>query len=173
MTEGRKPEDSPDPSSPFRAELGGGVSCLVPLSLYADELGTLPHASKAKTSGEGTSRPAPTRYSADDRATRLAAVALAWNVLRHFYPYFDVVKTDWPAALREALRSAATDPDELAFLATLRRMVAELHDGHGGVYPTGGGGEPSGCPPLAWDWIEGQLVVTAAAASPTSDPARS
>ena len=39
------------------------------------------------------------RLSAEDRATRLAAVALAWNVLQHFYPYFDVVQTDWPGAL--------------------------------------------------------------------------
>jgi C-terminal processing protease CtpA/Prc len=87
-------------------------------------------------------------------------VALGWNVLRHFYPYFDVVETDWPGALRDALSSAATDIDEQAFLATLRRMVAALHDGHGGVYLAYGGGDPAGFPPLVWDWIEGKLVVT-------------
>ena len=39
---------------------------------------------------------------------------IAWNVFQHFYPYFDVVKTDWPAELPKALRTAATDagPDE-------------------------------------------------------------
>ena len=120
LAEGRKPEGAPDPSLPFRAELGGGVSCRVPLVLYADEAGTLPHASKAKTAGIDPIPAGAARYSADDRATRLAAVALAWNVLRHFYPYFDVVKTDWPAALRQALGSAATDrrraglPDDAA-----------------------------------------------------------
>ncbi len=67
--------------------------------------------------------------------------------------------TDWSAALRAALTSAAQDPDGRAFLATLRRMVAALHDGHGGVSLTAGG-DPTGTPPLAWDWIEGQLVVT-------------
>ena len=30
----------------------------------------------------------------------LAAVIVAWNVLQHFYPYFPVVKTDWPAELK-------------------------------------------------------------------------
>jgi C-terminal processing protease CtpA/Prc len=153
LADGRRPDGTPDPADVFRADLGGGVSCLVPLALYADDEGTLPHATTARA------KPAPSRYSGDDRATRLADVALAWNILQHFYPYFDVVPSDWSAALREALTSAARDPDGRAFLATLRRMMAGLHDGHGGVY-TPGGGDPPGSPPLAWDWVEGRLVVT-------------
>src|SRR5262249_21365687 len=96
-------------------------------------------------------------------ATRLAAVALAWNILQHFYPYFDVVGCDWPAELRRALASAATDPDELAFLDTLRRMVAALHDGHGNVLLTGRIELTvlQVSLPIAWDWVEGKLVVTA------------
>jgi hypothetical protein len=159
LTEGRRPDAAPDPADVFRADLGGGVSCMVPLALYADEAGTLPHAATAQPNAADRAKPAPSRHSGDDRATRLADVALAWNVLQHFYPYFDVVTTDWPAALRAALTSAAQDPDGRAFLTTLRHMVAALHDGHGGVYSPAGP-EPSGSPPLAWDWIEGQLVVT-------------
>jgi hypothetical protein len=49
--------------------------------------------------------------------------------LQHFYPYFDVVKTDWRKALKDALTSAATDENENAFGNTLKRMVAQLHDG--------------------------------------------
>jgi hypothetical protein len=161
LDDGKRPEGAPDPSLPFRADLGGGVSCLVPLAVYADDKGTIPHVSASEANGKSKPKSAPAPYSGDDRATRLAAVALGWNVLRHFYPYFDVVQTDWPAPLREALQSAATDRDEQVFLATLRRMVAALHDGHGGVYLAGGGGNPAGCPPLAWDWVEGKLVVTA------------
>jgi hypothetical protein len=152
------PEGAPDPSLPFRAELPGGVTCLVPLALYADEKGTIPGA---PASSKEKARPKSARSSGDDRATRLAAVALGWNVLRHFYPYFDVAKSDWSAALRGALESAATDRDERMFLTTLRRMVAALNDGHGGVYLSAGGGDPAGCPPLCWDWVEGKLVVTA------------
>ena len=86
-------------------------------------------------------------------------MALGWNVLQHFYPYFDVVGTDWPAALREAIAAAAADPDGVAFLTTLRRMIAALNDGHGGVYSSSGD-DPLGGPPLAWDWVEDKLVVT-------------
>src|SRR5208337_2586790 len=32
----------PDPRKPYAADLGGGVSCLVPIALYADAKGTLP-----------------------------------------------------------------------------------------------------------------------------------
>jgi hypothetical protein len=86
-------------------------------------------------------------------------VVLAWNVFQHFYPYFDVVKTDWPGELRRALTKAATDPDEHAFLNTLRRLVAGLHDGHGNV-ALGSAAARLFYPPLLWDWIEGRLVVT-------------
>lgn len=143
-----------DPAKPYEADLGGGVSCLVPLALFVDGKGTMPHPTPSK--------PQPTQPSSsltgNDRATRLADVALAWNVLQHFYPYFDVVKNDWHRALRDALSSAATDSDEKAFLNTLRRLVAQLHDGHGNVIHRSD--DAFFVPPFLWDWVEGHLVIT-------------
>jgi C-terminal processing protease CtpA/Prc len=141
----------PDPNKPFYADLGGGVSALVPLALYADEQGTLPHAPPPSS----PEVPLPQ----DARARHLATVALAWNVFQHFYPYFDVVPVDWFAVLKETLAAARTD-DESSFLKTLRRMVAQLQDGHGAV---GAGLTATAItttqnPP--WDWIENQLVLT-------------
>ncbi len=158
-TGGTAPSGSADPRTPFEADLGGGVSCLVPLALFADAKGTLPHAAPRTEE----SKVSLTKYSGNDRATRLAGVALAWNVLQHFYPYFDVVQTDWPQALADALASAAADADERAFLATLRRMVARLHDGHGGVYhPVEANAYAV---PVIFGWVEGRLVVTEVAAA--------
>jgi len=73
------------------------------------------------------------------------------------------VDADWPGKLRRALAQAATDADERAFLQTLHRLVAALHDGHGSVY---GAGVPdsSSFPPFGWDWVEDQLIVTGVAA---------
>ena len=149
------PQGSTDPQKPFVADLGGGVSCLVPLALFADAKGTLPHA--APRAAEPT-KDALVKYSGNDRATRLADVALAWNVLQHFYPYFDVVQTDWPRALKDALTAAANDADERAFLDTVRRMVAQLRDGHGGVYHSSD--LPVAALPVIFGWVEGRLVVT-------------
>lgn len=129
-------------------DLGGGVKAALPLAVWSDGERTLPPVDAQSSPAIST--------SAADRETRLAAVALAWNVFQHFYPYFDVVPADWPASLRSALASAAQD-DQAAFAATLQRLVAELHDGHGRV----SAGARSGLSflPLAWEWIEGQLVV--------------
>ncbi|MEM7386502.1 MAG: S41 family peptidase, partial [Verrucomicrobiota bacterium] len=80
------------------------------------------------------------------------------NVFQHFYPYFDVVEVDWENQLAPFLAAAARDPDEAAFLKTLRRMVALLEDGHGSV--THSSDAANGLLPLCWAMAEGKLVVT-------------
>jgi C-terminal processing protease CtpA/Prc len=134
----------------------GGVAAAVPLVLEADADGTLPHRPQPAEPASGDAV-----FSGNDRATRLAAVALGWNVLQHFYPYFDLVKTDWEGALGKALEAAATDRDETDFLKTLRRMVAALHDGHGRVFHASERSFRS--LPIAWRWVEDRLVITAVA----------
>jgi hypothetical protein len=98
----------------------------------------------------------------DDRSTRLADVVLCWNILEHFYPYFDVVDTDWSAALNEALQAAATDRDAIAFVGTLERLCAHLDDGHAIAW--GPGNYPVSML-FEWRWVEHQLVITAVADS--------
>jgi len=146
-----------EPGEPFEARLGGGVSCRLPLTLYATKDGTLP---RATAKPRPASKPAFFVPTGDDRDTRLADVILAWNVFQHFYPYFDVVKVDWPGVLREALGTAATDADAAAFHDTLRRLVARLDDSHGTVRGSSGTVRCDGALPVVWDWIEGLLVVT-------------
>jgi C-terminal processing protease CtpA/Prc len=143
----------PDPSHPMIAALGGGVSMSMPIALFT-------HADFVE---ESLRVPSPSlvmeRFSANDRATRLADIALAWSLLAHFYPYFDVVHTDWPAALDTALRSAATDADGDAFRATLQRLMAALHDGHGFVRVSSGAQLQTH--DVNFDWAEGHVLVTA------------
>jgi hypothetical protein len=138
---------STDEIDVLRADLPGGVSCLVPRVLYTESSGVFRLGSFAGKQP---------RASADDRSARLAAVLIAWNVLQHFYPYFDVVHSDWPQALTSALKSAATDDGPIPFLSTLRHMIAALHDGHGRVTMTGDTAIPS---PVGWDWVEGRIIL--------------
>lgn len=127
------------------ATLPGGLKAIFPLTLpktYAPTANPLP----------------PSFYTANDRSTRLASVIIAWNIFQHFYPYFDVVQTDWNAQLPIALHRAAVDPTPLAFQSTLRRMVASLKDGHGNVY--GNFGKATALTPVLAAWVENKYIVT-------------
>lgn len=61
-------------------------------------------------------------------------MVIAWNVFQHFYPYFDVIDVDWDQVLTQSLRRSLTDTSTKEFLQTLRRLVAQLKDGHGHVH---------------------------------------
>lgn len=142
----------PDPAHLLHLALDGGVSVRLPVALYTSD-SVVPDSMK-------TARPRAYNgnWYAEDRGTRLADVALAWSLFQQFYPYFDVVHTDWPGALQSALRRAGTDRDSEMFKATLQRMVASLHDGHGNVaLPSFG----LAMPDVRLGWAEGRVVVTA------------
>jgi hypothetical protein len=142
------------PDNVFHSDLGAGVSCWVPTAVFADAAGTLPHQEPAKPVAD----PNQARFPVTHRGARLATVMLAWNVFQHFYPYFDVVRTDWAKELEIALRAAATDADDASFYRTLDRLVVQLHDGHGNL---SGPGVPLLTPLQARvELIEGRVVVT-------------
>ncbi len=146
------PSGFSDPIGFLETDLLRDIAAWIPRSVYVENGHTYPKATEKL--------PALSEVlSGSDRNTRLADVIIAWNVFQHFYPYFDVVKTDWNQALVDALNAAATDKDERAFLDTLRRLVAALHDGHGYVsHPSETAYAP---PPFSVGRIEGKLVVIA------------
>lgn len=146
------PRSVPPPDSPFEADLGDGIRCQVPVSLFA--VPQPPRSAEAVRAANA--------YSAKDRAVRLGDVIILWNLFQHFYVYSDVVRLDWPALLQRSLRAAATDPDELHFLYTLQWLVAALQDGHAGVSR---GGRFPNVPPITLAYVDGQLVVTYVAAA--------
>ncbi len=147
----------PDPRDPWVTDLTHGISCIVPLALYADDGGTLPRPS-AQSQLLAAPRSADFTPSGNDRATRLATVVVAWNAIQQFYPYFAEVPAHWPSTLAQTLAQAAAVPDERTFLLALEHMLAELRDGQAGArcdrLP------PAGQVPLQWAWVERSLVVT-------------
>jgi hypothetical protein len=176
-----------DPRLPFAADLGGGAACLLPLAVWADGAGTLPHAAAAggfqaalvkpgaavlPGSASPAAAPASLAVSAalaavpvtpaTDRSSRLAIVILAWNAMQHFDPELaagGVARAvAWEKALPAALHEAAESTGTDSLLAVLRRMVAATGDGQATI-AAAASRRVYGLP-LRWDWIEGQLVVT-------------
>lgn len=153
-------EEEPAPGEVVERPLGAGLTARFPVSLFSDAEGTLPRAESARVARlEGALREIDlARATADEEDVRSADVVIAWNVLQHFYPYFDVVDVDWEAELDRALERALADRTGPEFQETLRLMVARLGDGHGRVvHPWYG---PNGELPWRVEWIEDHAVVT-------------
>ncbi len=103
-----------------------------------------------------------------DADTNLAGVVVAWNVYRHFYPYWAEFarepKVDWDAELAGHLRAAAGATTMAQQRDVLRQLVAGVHDGHGRVSDPSGG-QRHGVLPIQARLIEERITVTASATS--------
>jgi hypothetical protein len=134
-----------------------GLRAQVPVALYGDARRT--YGGRIDEKAMEDLRRAFETLEPSDLDRRLASVVIAWNVFQHFYPYFDVVDTDWGAVLESSLREVIEAGDEAGFRRVLKRLTAALHDGHAGVFHPE---ETRGFArlPIALDWIEGRVVVT-------------
>jgi C-terminal processing protease CtpA/Prc len=151
--------EGPSVGEHINKRLGSGLSCIMPLALYGTETQTYPavSADAFENLQAAIEKQTPQKLSANDLYIRWADVVIAWNVFQHFYPYFDVVKVDWSSVLSRTLVEAMTDKDEDDFSWTLRKMVAQLEDGHANVYrPTM---RDQGGLPFKLEYVENQVVV--------------
>jgi C-terminal processing protease CtpA/Prc len=142
-------------------ELGSGLSCVMPIALYGTEAYTYPQSAQKDLDQLQTAikKEVPEEFSGDNQYVRLADIAITWNIFQHFFPYFDVVETDWKASMTEALKDAYRDKTKEDFLKTLRKFTAGLKDGHVNVYLTGDKSSAYSAP-VQWDWMENKLVIT-------------
>ncbi|MEM9455718.1 MAG: S41 family peptidase [Myxococcota bacterium] len=131
--------------------LGAGLRVRLPVAL--------PDSSAARPSVGAAPKASDPLPGAEDPAVRIAAVIVGWNVLQHFYPYFDVIDEDWDEVLDATLEDVLDDEGPGDLRDTLERMVARLHDGHGRV---AGPLPPSGRIPASLIRIGEQIVVARA-----------
>ncbi|MDJ0841484.1 MAG: S41 family peptidase [Acidobacteriota bacterium] len=151
-------EEMPEPGELMVKDLSRGLRCRFPLMLYSLEGKTLGGEARGLDALKEALKKAEVRASAENLSVRLAAVTISWNVFQHFYPYFDVVETDWDQALTDTLKAALPPQDTAAFRDVLRKMVAGLHDGHGNVFHLKGRSNLAR-PPVTLVWLENKPVV--------------
>ena len=109
--------------------LGHGLKARVPLSLpdaYARNGEDAKAAEQLRTRLEAL----PGATSTD---TRVADVVVAWNVLRHFYPYWSEVGVDWDTRLLPLVGASLASTDAASHTAVLNKLVEAIRDGHGNV----------------------------------------
>ncbi len=152
---GGEPRGAPAPFRPWSGSLGGDVSAAVPVAQWV----ALPVDLAMRCRPVQPAGPTEAA-SLGDRATRVGGIVTAWNVLRHSYPYLDIV--DWTGALRSALAASGTDAMPGDYLITLERLVADLNDGQAHALSPIPEAQTAYLP-VSFDWVEEQLVVSGVA----------
>ena len=151
--------EHPQPGEVTEADLGGGVRCIVPLALWSDGDHTLGESRAAlEPLVEKLGRVDTADATSED--VRLGAMVVAWNVLQHFYPYFDVVDRDWDAALTEGLAHALAARNAEDLQDALQLLVVGLRDGHANAYNMEKR-KDRGYPTWLLTFADGKLWVTA------------
>ncbi len=136
--------------------IGNNLYCVIPLALYDINGATYPKSNNRELL-ELKQKISEVKITSDfNMYTNLASIVISWNIFQHFYPYFDVIKTNWETVLSKSLEETYTNVDKKDFTKTLSKMVAKLEDGHGVVY-----GEKMYHLPIRTEFIENKIVITA------------
>lgn len=140
-------------------EIGNGLKLVMPIALYGTETNTYPVADATKLNDLKSKLDAIAQINqVDSLATRFADLVITWNVFQHFFPYFDVAKTDWTRDLGSAFADALDDKDGNDFLKTLQKFTAKVKDEHTRVF--WGKDQNAYFPAITWEWVENKLIVT-------------
>ncbi len=150
----RVPRGWTRPYKPSDYDLGGSCVARLATALYADENGTLP----ASVAEQGAAEAVASYGTGADRATRLAAVALAWSSLSHHSTLLQSARIEWEAEFELALTRAAMDAGPRVFLETLRSMLAAFPDGMASVtHPVG---SSDSALPFCFAELDGELLIS-------------
>ncbi len=85
----------------------------------------------------------------------LGSLVVVWNIIQHFFPYFDEVDVDWEKEFKTALNEYYDMED---FEKVLRKFTAKLNDGHINVIAPNNKNVYR--LPIKWEWIDKKLFIT-------------
>ncbi|WP_343673182.1 hypothetical protein [Chitinophaga sp.] len=112
-------------------ELVPGIQCIVPVALYGTVDATYPSGNKeALAELINAIATLPAALIADSLQVRLGDIVIAWNIYRHFFPFWQDVPTKPEQLLLHAFTKAYEDKTPDDFKHTLQLMTAPLKDGH-------------------------------------------
>lgn len=150
-------EAMPAPGEAVEVDLGDHLRARVPIALLSRDGRTIGDDPDAARVSQATAMLAVSGY---DVYAGVADVIVLWNVLEHFWPYWNSdTHASWSNELDTALAEALRDRSVANHVATLERLTAKTPDGHVSVTCRG---EPKySYLPLAIELVEGRLVVVA------------
>jgi len=117
----------------MHVELLPGMDALVPVSLPLSAT-KVDEAQAARLKDLAAALPAGDADAEQLTRTQSWADGIAaWNVARHFYPYWDVTAVDWDQHLRRWLAAQPAEQSRAQLHDQLRRLIAPLDDGDGRI----------------------------------------
>lgn len=152
-------QEAPRTGEAVDVELGCGLRARVPISLYSRAGHTIGDEASQPYRRASTASTASAVGRGFDVLSAAADVIIVWNVLQHFWPYWNLVPIDWNAELPVALADALANRDIDDHVVTLQRLSAAAPDGHATTHCSGE--RKLAPPPFALDEVEGSVVVTA------------
>ncbi|MBW6533566.1 MAG: hypothetical protein K0B11_01020 [Mariniphaga sp.] len=84
----------------------------------------------------------------------LGSLVVVWNVIQHFFPYFDEVNVDWNKEFTAAVIDLLKEED---FESVLKKLMAKLKDGH--IYVNPPSHKYVYSIPVKWKWIDDKLII--------------
>lgn len=135
--------------------LSDGLQVIIPTVVYSDKNMTLP-ASDKKMFNEIQSHLILQNFN---KNVALANVIITWNILKHFYPYQDIIKVEWDNVLEKALKDAYDDKDEYDNYLTLNRFLSNFDDAHMSVFYKELIEKRKYAPHVALRYINNKLIV--------------
>ncbi|HEX6046146.1 MAG TPA: S41 family peptidase [Pyrinomonadaceae bacterium] len=93
---------------------------------------------------------------------RLLALFRFWNVINYFFPYKDLIGDSWETVLQRYIPKFEANKDAVDYQLTVRELITEMHDSHGGVRNANASTEKFGMflPPVLTGYVERKSVVT-------------
>lgn len=148
-------DDHPNLGQLIEKKVGSQLYCQIPLSLYSDGKNTYPISENLKYL---QSLVDSFEVDLKKASVRIGNVINTYNVMQHFYPYFDIVDVDWDKELEIALHRSFIDQNGKDHLITIQKLMAKLKDSHTWVWQ--GASPYQYYPSIAWEWIQDSLIIT-------------
>ncbi|HEU4507978.1 MAG TPA: S41 family peptidase [Pyrinomonadaceae bacterium] len=93
---------------------------------------------------------------------RLLALFRYWNVINYFFPYKHLIGDSWSTVLTRYIPKFEVNRDAADYQLTVRELVTEMQDSHGGVRNANAAAQKLGMflPAVLFGHVEGKSVVT-------------
>lgn len=154
---------TPDPGEEIDEPFTEGLSLAMPIALWSDAEGTLPHGDPEALAALQRAVDAVDleAWDATHPGDRVALGVLSWNLVEHFYPYFPELGVVWEQQHIIALRTLLEAEDARGVYEALRRSLwAYVGDAQARVVHRQLDADQAWLP-LAFDQVDGYITVVA------------